>query len=189
MNHLGTKHLETQRLILRQFTVDDAEAMFRNWAKDPEVSKFLTWPAHKDTSESKSILERWIASYDKDDYYNWAIELKSLSEPIGSISVVRQREDIRMVHIGYCIGKRWWRQGYTSEALIRLIQFFFEEIGVNRIEARHDPNNPNSGLVMKKAGMRFEGTKRQDDITNQGLCDSTEYAIIADDYHIAKNCD
>ena len=92
-----------------------------------------------------------------------------------------------MVHIGYCIGKRWWRQGYSSEALIRLIQFFFDDVGINRIEARHDPNNPNSGLVMKKAGMRFEGTKRQADINNQGICDSAEYAILADDYRNDKN--
>ena len=187
VNHLGTKHLETQRLILRQFVTDDANAMFHNWANDPEVSKFLTWPPHKDASESKCILEKWITAYDKDDCYNWAIVLKSLSEPIGSISVVRQRDDIRMVHIGYCIGKRWWRQGLTSEALSRLIQFFFDDVGVNRVEARHDLNNPNNGLVMKKAGMRYEGTKRKGDINNQGVCDSAEYAILADDYRDIKD--
>ena len=186
LNYLGTKQLETRRLILRRFVTDDAEAMFRNWANDPDISKFLTWPPHKDAAESKSILEKWTAAYDKDDCYNWAIVLKSLSEPIGSISVVRQRDDIRMVHIGYCIGKRWWRQGFMTEALIRLIQFFFDDVGANRIEARHDTNNPNSGLVMKKAGMLYEGTKRQSDINNQGVCDSAEYAILADDYRNKK---
>ena len=186
MNHLGTKQLETRRLILRRFVTDDAEAMFCNWANDPDVSKFLTWPPHNDEAESKGILEKWIAAYDKVDYYNWAIVLKSFPEPIGSICVVRQRDDINMVHVGYCIGKRWWRQGYTSEALIRLIQFFFDDVGANRIEARHDLNNPNSGLVMKKAGMRYEGTKRQGDINNHGTCDSAEYAILADDYRDKK---
>jgi ribosomal-protein-alanine N-acetyltransferase len=87
-----------------------------------------------------------------------------------------------MVHIGYCIGKAWWRQGCTSEALTALIRFFFEEVGVNRIETRHDPRNPNSGAVMMKSGLKFEGTLRQSDWNNQGLCDAAYYAILAEDY-------
>jgi ribosomal-protein-alanine N-acetyltransferase len=88
-----------------------------------------------------------------------------------------------MVHIGYCIGKKYWNQGITSEALNRIIKFFFEEVGVNRIESRHDPNNPNSGKVMKKCGMKYEGTIRQADINNQGICDYSEYGILAEEYY------
>ena len=95
----------------------------------------------------------WIAAYDKPDFYLWAIEIKNTGELIGSISVVHQQKNINMVHIGYCIGKAWCHKGYTSEALIRLVYFFFEEVHVNRIESRHDPHNPNSGKVMQKAGL------------------------------------
>lgn len=59
-----------------------------------------------------------------------------------------------MAHIGYCIGRKWWKQGITSEALKAVIDFLFDEVKTNRIEARHDPRNPNSGLVMKKCGMK-----------------------------------
>ena len=184
MHHKGTVTLETERLILRRFTPDDAGAMFRNWASDGEVTKFLTWPAHTDLLVSQNIIDSWIPLYQNPDYYNWAIVIKESAEPIGSITVVAQRDAIRMVHIGYCIGRSWWHQGITTEALKETIRFFFEEIDMNRIEARHDPRNLNSGKVMLKCGLQYEGTMRQSDINNQeGFCDAAYYALLAEDYY------
>ena len=68
MNHKGTIQLETERLILRRFTIDDAPAMFKNWASDPEVTRFMTWPTHKDVGVSRWVLDSWIPSYEKNDY-------------------------------------------------------------------------------------------------------------------------
>ena len=83
-----------------------------------------------------------------------------------------------MVHIGYCIGRTWWHQGITSEALQAVMDFLFDLVNVNRIESRHDPRNPNSGKVMKKCGMRYEGTLRSSDWNNQGVCDACYYALL-----------
>jgi len=182
MEHLGTKELETERLILRRFLLEDAEYIFKNWANDDEVTKYLTWSSHKNVNETISIREKWMSEYEKKDFYQWAIVLKEINEPIGSISVVKQSDDIQMVHIGYCIGKKWWNKGITSEALSTLIKFFFEEVGINRIESRYDPNNPNSGKVMAKCGMKYEGHMRQADRNNQGIVDYIEYGILAEDY-------
>lgn len=124
----------------------------------------------------------WIRGYEQEDFYLWAIVPKDLNEPIGSISIVRQDNKIGMVHVGYSIGRKWWGKGYTSEALIRLVKFFFEEVGVNRIESRHEVENPNSGKVMEKAGLIYEGTLRQADYSNHGLCDTKYYGILASDY-------
>jgi ribosomal-protein-alanine N-acetyltransferase len=88
-----------------------------------------------------------------------------------------------MVHIGYCIGQKWWNQGITSEALGLLIPFFFSEVKINRIEARHDPRNPNSGKVMLKCGLSYEGTMREADWNNQGVCDCACYAVLAKDFN------
>ena len=108
MKHLGTKELETNWLKLREFELSDAEAMFKNWASDSEVTKYLMWPSHKDVSGSESILKEWIEQYEDDNFYQWAIVLRSNgNEPIGSISIVRIDERINMVHVGYCIGKKW----------------------------------------------------------------------------------
>ena len=187
MNNLGTKTIETERLILRRFKMQDAEAMYRNWASDSEVTKFLTWQPHSSVDATKIILEDWIKDYENDDIYNWAIILKENGdEPIGSIGAVDKNERINMVHIGYCISRKWWHKGITSEALKALIRYFIEEIGANRVEARHDPNNPNSGKVMMKCGMKYEGTMRQADMNNQGICDYSMYGILAEEYLNSK---
>jgi ribosomal-protein-alanine N-acetyltransferase len=182
MTHRNTVTLETERLILRRFTLDDADAMFRNWCNDPEVTKFLMWQTHKNVEETRQIREEWVSAYEQPDNYQWAIVPKDFGEPIGSIAVVHKNDEAKMVQIGYCIGKAWWHLGYTSEALTELVRFFFENVGVNRIESRHDPRNPNSGKVMLKAGLKFEGTLRQSDMNNQGVCDAVYYAILAEDY-------
>lgn len=182
MKHCGTQKLETERLILRKFDINDAAAMYNNWACDDEVTKYLTWPAHTNPEISKSVLEEWVDSYSNDNYYQWAIVLKGNgNEPIGSISVVQMNEKIDMAHIGYCIGKKWWHKGITSEALNKVIEFLFDAVECNRIESRYDPRNVNSGKVMKKCGMKYEGTLRSADINNQGICDASYYGLLKND--------
>lgn len=182
MKHLGTQRLETERLILRRFSRQDADAMYRNWASDDEVTRYLTWPTHPSVDVTDSVLTHWVKSYTDERTYQWAIVVKENGqEPIGSISAVKQNDDISMVEIGYCIGKSWWHQGITSEALKAVMDFFFDEVGANRIEARHDPRNPHSGKVMQKCGMKYEGTLRSCDRNNQGISDACYYAMLRSD--------
>ena len=68
MEHMGTKRIETERLTLRPFRVEDAEAMYRNWTSDEEVTRFLTWPPHESVEETAALLENWCAEYAKPDY-------------------------------------------------------------------------------------------------------------------------
>ncbi|MDY3225061.1 MAG: GNAT family N-acetyltransferase [Candidatus Faecousia sp.] len=179
MNHLGTKTIETPRLLLRRFTPEDAPAMYRNWASDPEVTKYLTWPTHERVADSILVLTDWVQQYESDRFYQWAIVLKEIGEPIGSIGVVEQNERAQLAQIGYCIGKRWWHQGMTSEAMKAVMDFLFDQVGVNRVESLHDPRNVYSGAVMRKCGMQFEGIHRQSDWNNQGVCDASWYALLA----------
>lgn len=182
MRHKGTVRLETDRLILRPFTLDDAGAMYDNWAGDPEVTKYLSWEPHADLQETRSILRGWVNSYEFPEYYSWAIVLKETDTPIGSIGSVERRDNIRMLHVGYCIGKAWWHQGYTTEAFAGLIRFFFEQVGANRIESCHEPDNVHSGQVMKKCGLSYEGLHRQAIYKPDRLVDACYYAILAEDY-------
>lgn len=183
MKHCGTKQLETDRLILRKFTSTDAVAMYRNWASDPEVTKFLTWKTYESVEVAKTVINDWKQSYEKEDFYQWAIVLKELGdEPIGSISVVHINERISEMEIGYCIGKKWWNKGVMTEALQAVIDLLFGEVGVNRISARHDANNPSSGKVMKKCNMAYEGTLKSAGWNNQGVCDMSCYAILRNEY-------
>lgn len=182
LTHKGTQTIETSRLILRRAVREDAEPMFRNWASDPEVNKFLTWPTYESVEAVFTRVDIWINEYDKTDYYQWMIVLKELGEPIGSISVVRQNDRVEEAEIGYCIGRLWWHKGIMTEALTAVIEYLFTEVGMNRVAARHDPNNPNSGGVMRKCGMKYEGTHRACDRNNQGICDAAQYAILRSEW-------
>ena len=94
-------------------------------------------------------------------------------------TTVRNRKiDFKKICFGYCIGKKWWHQGITSVTLKTVIDFLFDEVGANRIESYHDPNNPNSGGVMKKCDMKYEGTMRSYKKTNQGITDACVYSIL-----------
>ncbi len=186
MKHMGTCRIETERLVLRKFMVTDAKAMYDNWAKEDEVTKYLTWPSHPNADISERIIRGWINNYEQDSNYQWCIELKSIGEAIGSIGVVNRNDEVGSVEIGYCIGSSFWKKGIASEALAAIVAFFFDEVMVNRIEARHDMNNPNSGKVMMKCGFAYEGTRRQADKNNQGICDVAMYGILAEDYKNRK---
>lgn len=182
MNHLGTKELQTNRLLLRRFIFSDVDNVYKNWTNDDEVTHFLSWPTHKSVNDTKAVLEKWIENYSKNNFYQWAIVLKEINEPIGTIGIIFISDDYKMVTAGYCIGKQWWNQGIMSETLNAIIKFFFEEVNANRVEAWHDPNNQNSGKVMAKCGMKYEGHLRQAYKNNTGICDSIVYGIIAEDY-------
>ena len=152
VNHRGTQVLSTERLMLRPFTSADAEAMFRNWASDPEVTKFLTWPTHTSVEISAWVCNDWVSHYAEPDYYQWAIEYDGYA--IGSIAVVNHDDQVGKAHIGYALSRKMWHQGIMSEALQAVMNFLFDEVGYQRLESRHDPRNPHSGGVMKKCGMK-----------------------------------
>ena len=183
MKHLGTITLETQRLILRKTLESDYEPMFRNWANDERVTKYMTWAPYESAEQLKNTYHQYLLdSQEKLDFYDWKIVLKKSNELIGSIGVVKLSEDIEEAEIGYCLGASWWHMGIMTEAFQSVIQFMFEEVGVNRITATHDPRNPHSGDVMKKCGLLYEGTSRQAGKNMQGICDISRYAILKEDY-------
>lgn len=187
MEHKGTKIIETERLILRPFRLEDAEPVFRNWASDPRVTKFLTWPTHESVEVTRKVLQAWVEKKDDPKTYQWAIELKEIHEPVGSISAVKIDDSTQSATVGYCIGYAWWGKGITGEALRAVIAFFFEEVGMNCVNACHDPHNPNSGRVMRKSGMSCEGTWRAGGVNNQGICDEVWHSILREEYRAAKS--
>ena len=183
MEHKGTVRLETERLILRRFSIGDAPDMYRNWARDQRVTRFLTWDPHPNIEATAEILTNWSEHYREPFFYHWAIVPKVLGEPIGSIGATAVHNNTDSLEVGYCIGHKWWHQGYTSEAFAELIRFWFNEVKVNRIEATHAAENVNSGKVMQKCGLKYEGKLRQYDRKNGGpLFDVCFYAILAEDY-------
>lgn len=181
LHHIGTQRMETERLILRPYTPDDAQAMYRNWANSKEVTRYLTWPAHDSADVTRTLLTMWAESYQNASVYHWGITLKGNDEVIGDISVVHMNERAASAELGWCMGESWWGQGIMPEAALAVRDYLFDRVGFHRIEARHDKNNPKSGRVMQKIGMQYEGTMRAADANNQGICDIVQYAILRED--------
>lgn len=153
MKPIEPRPMETERLTLRPFREEDAQPMFDNWATDPEVTRFLTWPVHANVDITRSVLRRWIDAGSSE----WCVEPKEFGEAMGSIGVVNVDGDI--IEVGYCLSRKCWGRGYAAEALRAVIQYLFA-CGAKRVVAKHDVNNPNSGRVMQKAGMTWLENRR-----------------------------
>ncbi len=181
MQKTGTQRMETHRLILRPFTMEDAEDMYANWASDPEVTKFLTWPPHADVGVTRAVLGSWIPQYTDGGYFNWAIEWKETGAVIGNISVVKLNETTEAADLGYCMSRAFWGRGIMPEAMRAVIDYLFDVVCLNRVAACHDVKNPKSGRAMEKAGMKTEGVLRGAGKNNQGVCDEVWHAILRSD--------
>ena len=181
MNKTGTVNLETPRLLLRRFTIDDAQGMFDNWSSDPEVTRYLTWPVHANVDVTQRVIKSWIKGYEEESCFNWVIEYKGTQKVIGSIAVVKLDEVVKSAEVGYCLGKTYWGKGIMTEALKVVMDHLFDVVGLNRVAAYHDIHNPASGRVMEKAGMKFEGILRQSHRNNTGIHDTVWHAMIRSD--------
>ena len=155
----NTKTLETERLILRKFKIEDAKDMYNNWASDEETCKFLDWDVHKDVEETKRIIKMWLDEYENGSY-NWVVELKETNEIIGSISVVKSNKRHLIAEIGYCYGSKYWGYGYATEALKCVLKYLLNECNFYLVEAMHISGNPASGKVMEKALMHKDAVLR-----------------------------
>ncbi|MBU3200996.1 GNAT family N-acetyltransferase [Clostridium estertheticum] len=188
LTHKGTQTINTDRLLLRRFELDDAYDMFKNWANDSEVTRFLAWEPHNNLEVTKKIVEQWVNEYKHNNIYDWAIEVKEIGEAIGPISIVKLDENHHSCEIGYCMARKYWCKGIMSESLKAVIDYLFSEVGFNRIVANHDTNNIASGKVMIKSGMEYEGTLRQVKLRdNKDFYDLAVYSILKDDWEGAKD--
>ena len=144
--------IETKRLILRKFRIEDAEEMFSTWCNDPEVTKYITWNPHKSVEETRVILSKWIEEYDDPKTVRYGITIKSSDKLIGSIDIVDFINDIP--EIGYCSGKAYWNNGYMTEACKALIEYILS-LGYKGAIIRADADNIGSNRVIQKCGLTF----------------------------------
>jgi [ribosomal protein S5]-alanine N-acetyltransferase len=181
INHKGTIRLETDRLILRMFTISDVCDMYNNWAKDNEVAIYMRWDAHKNIDETHGYLEKLIESYNDIKTYRWVIVLKSENKAVGSIGFHLSDDYDMCGDVSYSLGRAYWNKGIISEALKEVLRFGLVDVGLNRIESFHAISNPASGEVMKKCGMKYEGKARQKYRSHNGFEDCNMYAILRED--------
>lgn len=143
--------IETERLILRPLTLGDAEACF-GWNSDERVTKYMSYPTYTDISQTVD----WIKStFTDESEWIWAFVLKEENRVIGTGSIGPSARMKGYWGIGYNLRYDYWHRGYCTEAMRAIIDFAHRELGVNKICSSHAVDNPRSGKVMEKCGLKF----------------------------------
>lgn len=156
-SHLPT--LTTERLILRPMRVEDCFDMY-DYAKRADVTKYLTWSPHINLEHTKEYLKYIKKHYRLGDFYDWAVVLANEGQMIGTCGFTRFHFEHDAAEIGYVLHPDHHGKGYATEAVSRVLEFGFEDLLLNRIEAKYMMGNDASRRVMEKCGMRFEGIRR-----------------------------
>lgn len=147
---MNTPRLETDRLILRKFTEDDLEALYCIHS-DEEVNRFLPWFPLRNMEDARVFYEeRLVSRYREERAYNYAVCLKENDYPVGYVNVSMDDS----YDFGYGLRRKFWHRGIITEAGKAVIEQLRID-GIPYITATHDVNNPRSGSVMKRLGMKY----------------------------------
>lgn len=177
------KVLETERLILRAWTMDDVDDLYA-YAKNPKIGPRVGWPPHTSRNVSEQIVKSWLDSTEV-----WAIEKKDSGKVIGSIGLHKApyHRDPRAKMIGYVLREESWGQGYMPEAVRRMTQFAFEELCMDLLCIQHFAFNQQSRRVIEKCGYHYEGTlRRAASIYDGSIHDEVVWSMLREEYFAAK---
>lgn len=171
----------TERLILRPVKLEDAEEMFV-YASDNENLKFA-FPVNETIEVTRqNIAEIYLNS----PLGRYGIVLKENNHFIGTIDFHHWKADVKTAEIGYCLNKVYWNKGYATEALKALVHLSFNHLGLNCLIAKHDKENPASGVVMKKSGFEFsheEPYAKRDRKNPDRIVTMCHYLLTKENYH------
>ncbi len=173
--------IETERLLLRRMKIADYVDMYEYSCLD-RVTKYLLWNSHPDARYTRDYLAYIQSQYRAGEFYDWAVVHKDTNKMIGTCGFARLDFENNSAEIGYVLNPEFWRKGYATEAVKKIIDFGFHTLNLHRIEARYIVGNEVSRHVMEKCGMTFEGVHKsslfvKDNYVNVGYC-----AITADEY-------
>ena len=178
MNHIGTKTIETKRLILRKFTEDDAKEIYEGYVNQEDFLYYAN-KEKRTLQEEKDSLKGIDEKYNNLEYYNWLITLKDTKKVIGAIHLNVDNYN-ESVEFNYAIDDRYQCKGYMTEALNAVKEYCLKEIKVNRIFGGCEINNVASKKVMEKCSFVYEGTLRNHLKLSDGYHDMCVYSIVAD---------
>jgi ribosomal-protein-alanine N-acetyltransferase len=143
---------------LRGLRPDDAQAVFANYARDPQVVRYLLWPAHRSPRDAEAFVQ---GALERDAFgreWFWALTLPGADECVGMISV---RPGAREAEIGYVLARHCWGRGIMTAAARAVVAHCFSQAGLRRVWATCAVANPASARVLEKIGLRREGLLRR----------------------------
>ena len=174
--------IDTSRLRLRKLTLEDVEDYYHHLFGSHAVSRYMLWNPHRDLSESIASIQKVLRRYEEGRCYRWGITSKESGQLMGIIDLLRFNEETDSCSFAYMLGENFWGCGYGTEALTAVFDFAFSQMEVKSITADHMAENPASGRVMEKAGMKCIRTLPKKYEKNGILHDATEYTITQEDW-------
>ena len=182
INLCGTQTIDTERLTLRQFTIEDAESAMNNWAGDDHVQNMYGEPSYKTIEAAVKLLEKYIKSYDKGSYFRWAVIEKTSGECIGQVAYFLVDTGNSFGEVEYCIGTAFQGKGYATEATKAVIDYGFRQIGFHKVQICVRPSNLASKKVIDKCGFTYEGTLRDYFFIDGKYEGRMYFSILEDEY-------
>ncbi len=155
--YLWLPNLETKRLLLRKLRYEDVDDIYE-YAQDPEVAKFVMWNPHSSKEETFNFMNTVIEYYIKHRPAPWGIELKSEKKIIGTVGFTKLFPKENKGEIGYTLSRLYWNRGIMTEAVKKVLEYGFEKMELDEIEANTIVANEQSARVLKKAGMKLVKT-------------------------------
>ena len=150
--------IETARLRLRTPTMDDTEAIFTTYARDPEATRYVSFRTHRSAEEAREYVEDCARGWAGSGPFTWAIVLRDSGRLVGMIDI---RPQNHRVELGYILGREYWGRGYMTEVVRAVSDWALAQPEIHRVWAVCDVDNLASARVMEKAGMAREGTLRR----------------------------
>ncbi|MDR0724704.1 MAG: GNAT family N-acetyltransferase [Prevotellaceae bacterium] len=184
MNHCGTQIIDTERLTLRAFCYMDDEDMLTYWISDHKIQSLYSEPVYTTKKEVKELLNTYICSYEKPDYYRWAIVEKKSNLCIGQIAIFLVDNKNHFCEIEYALGSKFHRKGYASEAVKAILDFCFIKVNFHKVQVSHKEGNIASQGVIKKSNFTYEGTLRDFFFTEGKYVNRLYYSILKDEYYL-----
>ena len=174
---LTTPELSTERLRLRSFTDADAEALYALHS-DAHVLRYWDSPPWTDRARADGFLARCREMAEEGSGVRLAIDQRDDGSFLGWCSLSRWNPTYRSAALGYCLGEPAWGHGYATEAARAVLEWAFETLDLNRVQAETDTRNAGSARVLEKLGFRREGTLRQDCVVDGVVSDSWIYGLL-----------
>ena len=170
-------NLETNRLNLRRLTHSDVNEVF-DLRSNPEIMQFIPRPLLKTEEEAYEFITTTDLTIDNNTVINWGITNKKNDKLIGMIGFYRVKPENYRAEVGYILLAEFHGQGIITEALQRVIQFGFDEMGLNSIEAVIDPDNFASEKVLLKTNFVKEGHFKEHQFFEGKFFDSVFYSLL-----------
>lgn len=182
LTHVSTQAIETERLILRRFEYSDSTSMLRNWIADEKIQSLYSEPTYETEEAVTELLTKYITSYEKEDYYRWAIIDKETNECIGQIAYFLVDSKNHFAEIEYCIGSAFQCRGYATEATKAVIKYGFEKMNLHKVQICTKTINIPSKRVIEKCGFTYEGTLRDYFCMNGEYVGRLYFSILRSEY-------